>query len=116
MSATAEAPDPMALDTRTCEERSLRLRRRLERLIGIAATEGNALLPLRNGDEIFGAMLEAIRGAEHTVDLMTFVYWRGDIALRFAEALAERARAGVRVRLMLDGFGCRLHREGPAWS
>ncbi|MEV7656345.1 phospholipase D-like domain-containing protein [Streptomyces anulatus] len=108
MSATTEAPDPTALDTRTCEERSLRLRRRLERLIGIAATEGNALLPLRNGDEIFGAMLEAIRGAEHTVDLMTFVYWRGDIALRFAEALAERARAGVRVRLMLDGFGCRL--------
>ncbi|MEU5283842.1 phospholipase D-like domain-containing protein [Streptomyces sp. CA-278952] len=108
MSTTAEAPDPMALDARTCEERSLRLRRRLERLIGIAATEGNALLPLRNGDEIFGAMLDAIRGAEHTVDLMTFVYWRGDIALRFAEALAERARAGVRVRLMLDGFGCRL--------
>ncbi|MFH9369684.1 phosphatidylserine/phosphatidylglycerophosphate/cardiolipin synthase family protein [Streptomyces anulatus] len=108
MSATAEAPDPMALDTRTCEERSLRLRRRLERLIGIAATEGNALLPLRNGDEIFGAMLDAIRGAEHTIDLMTFVYWRGDIAHEFAEALAERARAGIRVRLMLDGFGSRL--------
>ncbi|MFY0514943.1 phospholipase D-like domain-containing protein [Streptomyces anulatus] len=108
MSTTAEAPDPMALDTRTCEERSLRLRRRLERLIGIAATEGNALLPLRNGDEIFGAMLDAIRGAEHTIDLMTFVYWRGDIAHEFAEALADRARAGIRVRLMLDGFGSRL--------
>lgn len=111
MSATAEASetsDPSALDTRTCEERSLRLRRRLERLIGIAATEGNALLPLRNGDEIFGAMLDAIRGAEHTIDLMTFVYWRGDIAHDFAEALADRARAGVRVRLMLDGFGSRL--------
>ncbi|MDQ0985137.1 phosphatidylserine/phosphatidylglycerophosphate/cardiolipin synthase family protein [Streptomyces sp. V2I9] len=112
MSATAadvpEAPERPALDDRTCEERSLRLRRRLERLIGIAATEGNALVPLRNGDQIFGAMLEAIRGAQHTVDLMTFVYWRGDIALTFAEALADRARAGVRVRLMLDGFGSRL--------
>ncbi|MGA6174762.1 phospholipase D-like domain-containing protein [Streptomyces sp. NPDC012600] len=96
------------LDPRVCEERSQRLRRRLERLIGIAATEGNALVPLRNGDEIFGAMLAAIRSAEHTVDMMTFVYWRGDIAHEFAEALAERARAGVRVRLMLDGFGCRL--------
>ncbi|MDP9950132.1 MULTISPECIES: phosphatidylserine/phosphatidylglycerophosphate/cardiolipin synthase family protein [Streptomyces] len=103
-----EATDRPALDDRTCERRTLRLRRRLERLIGIAATEGNALVPLRNGDQIFGAMLEAIRGAEHTVDLMTFVYWRGDIALKFAEALADRARAGIRVRLMLDGFGSRL--------
>ncbi|MEU5715312.1 phospholipase D-like domain-containing protein [Streptomyces sp. NPDC020403] len=89
-------------------ERILRLRRRLERLIGIAATEGNALVPLRNGDEIFAAMLGAIRSAEHTVDMMTFVYWRGDIARDFAEALSERARAGVRVRLLLDGFGSRL--------
>ncbi|OKJ19344.1 phospholipase [Streptomyces sp. CB00316] len=95
-----------------CEKRSLRLRRRLERLIGIAATEGNSLLPLRNGDQIFGAMLKAIRSAEHTVDMMTFVYWRGDIAQEFAEALADRARAGVRVRLMLDGFGSRLIEKG----
>ncbi|WNI24174.1 phospholipase D-like domain-containing protein [Streptomyces sp. ITFR-16] len=89
-------------------ERTQRLRRRLERLIGIAATEGNVLVPLRNGDEIFAAMLDGIRSAEHTVDMMTFVYWRGDIARRFADALAERARAGVRVRLLLDGFGSRL--------
>ncbi|MGW0119655.1 phospholipase D-like domain-containing protein [Streptomyces sp. NPDC003327] len=85
-----------------------RLRRRLERLIGIAATEGNALTPLRNGDEIFSAMLGSIRSARHTVDMMTFVYWRGDIAGQFAEALAERARQGIRVRLLLDGFGSRL--------
>ncbi|AQS71760.1 cardiolipin synthase B [Streptomyces pactum] len=84
------------------------MRRRLERLIGIAATEGNALTVLRNGDEIFAAMLAAIGSAEHTVDMMTFVYWKGDIARRFAEALAERARAGIRVRLLLDGFGSRL--------
>lgn len=89
-------------------ERTLRLRRRLERLIGIAATEGNELVPLRNGDAIFAAMLGAIRRAEHTVDMMTFVYWRGDIAQEFADALSERARSGVRVRLLLDGFGSRL--------
>ncbi|WP_051026777.1 phospholipase D-like domain-containing protein [Nocardia higoensis] len=87
---------------------AVRLRRRLERLIGIAASEGNALTALRNGDEIFPAMLESIAGAEHTVDMMTFVYWQGDIARQFAFALAERARAGVRVRLLLDGFGSRL--------
>ncbi|MER7716077.1 phospholipase D-like domain-containing protein [Streptomyces flaveolus] len=84
-----------------------RLRRRLERLIGVAATEGNELTALRNGDEIFPAMLEAIRSAQHTVDMMTFVYWRGSIAHDFAAALAERARAGVRVRLLLDGFGAK---------
>ncbi|MFF3749329.1 phosphatidylserine/phosphatidylglycerophosphate/cardiolipin synthase family protein [Streptomyces sp. NPDC002018] len=84
------------------------MRRRLERLIGIAATEGNSLLPLRNGDEIFPAMLRSIREARHTVDMMTFVYWRGEIARQFAEALADRARNGVRVRLLLDGFGSRL--------
>ncbi|WP_028799797.1 phospholipase D-like domain-containing protein [Streptomyces sp. 142MFCol3.1] len=90
------------------EERAARIRRRLERLIGIAATEGNALRPLRNGDEIFAAMLDRIRSAEHTLDMMTFVYWKGDIAREFAMALAERAEAGLRVRLLLDGFGSRL--------
>ncbi|GBQ02421.1 cardiolipin synthase B [Streptomyces spongiicola] len=84
-----------------------RLRRRLERLIGVAATEGNELIPLRNGNEIFPAMLDAIRSAEHSVDMMTFVYWRGQIARDFAGELAERARAGVRVRLLLDGFGAK---------
>ncbi|KIF03712.1 phospholipase [Streptomyces sp. RSD-27] len=104
----AQAPgDPAGPADRT-GERIHRIRRRLERLIGIAATEGNSVRPLRNGDEIFTAMLDAISGARHTVDMMTFVYWKGDIARRFAEALAERARHGVRVRLLLDGFGSRL--------
>ncbi|MCM2578973.1 phospholipase D-like domain-containing protein [Streptomyces meridianus] len=89
------------------EDRKQRIRRRLERLIGIAATEGNKLVPLRNGDQIFAAMLDSVRSARHTVDMMTFVYWRGDIARQFAEALAERARQGLRVRLLLDGFGSR---------
>ncbi|MET9431209.1 phospholipase D-like domain-containing protein [Streptomyces sp. NPDC003036] len=102
MTSTHTMPEPFS------SERKHRLRRRLERLIGIAATEGNALVALRNGDEIFEAMLASIRSAEHTVDMMTFVYWRGDIARAFARALADRARAGVRVRLLLDGFGSRL--------
>ncbi|MFF4229574.1 phosphatidylserine/phosphatidylglycerophosphate/cardiolipin synthase family protein [Streptomyces sp. NPDC001820] len=102
------SPQTVAPEPSQAAERKLRMRRRLERLIGIAATEGNALLPLRNGDEIFAAMLHSIRSAEHTVDMMTFVYWRGDIAREFAEALADRARNGVRVRLLLDGFGSRL--------
>ncbi|MFD1828893.1 phosphatidylserine/phosphatidylglycerophosphate/cardiolipin synthase family protein [Streptomyces desertarenae] len=106
--ATGTEASAPALSGKSAEERKRRLRRRLERLIGIAATEGNALVRLRNGDEIFPAMLESIRSAEHTVDMMTFVYWRGEIAREFAHALADRAREGVRVRLLLDGFGSRL--------
>ncbi|MFF4321187.1 phosphatidylserine/phosphatidylglycerophosphate/cardiolipin synthase family protein [Streptomyces sp. NPDC001568] len=105
--ASGQQPSPL-LRVPPADARVARLRRRLERLIGIAATEGNALTPLRNGDEIFAAMLAGIRGAQHTVDMMTFVYWKGEIAHDFARALAERARAGVRVRLLLDGFGSRL--------
>ncbi|MFI0899720.1 phosphatidylserine/phosphatidylglycerophosphate/cardiolipin synthase family protein [Streptomyces sp. NPDC020983] len=89
------------------QDQAQRLRRRLERLIGIAATEGNTVRKLRNGDEIFPALLAAVRGARHTIDMMTFVYWRGQIARDFALALAERAAAGVRVRLLLDGFGAK---------
>ena len=84
------------------------LRRRLEVIVGTPFTEGNALTVLRNGDEIFAAMLKAIRGATSTVDLMTFVYWRGDIAVEFARAMSDRARDGVRVRLLIDALGGRL--------
>lgn len=91
--------DPGAGGGEALAVRGRRLRRRLERLIGVAATEGNELTALRNGDEIFTAMLSAIREAEHTVDLMTFVYWKGEIARDFAAALCERAKAGC-------GCGC----------
>ncbi|MFF8477044.1 phosphatidylserine/phosphatidylglycerophosphate/cardiolipin synthase family protein [Streptomyces sp. NPDC015414] len=100
-------PDTGVTTTEDTEARKQRLRRRLERLLGIAATEGNRLTRLRNGDAIFPAMLEAIRSARHTIDMMTFVYWRGEIAHEFANALADRAREGVRVRLLLDGFGAK---------
>ena len=77
----------------------------LEAIIGVPATEGNLVEVLRNGNEIFPAMLEGITEAEHTIDFLTFVYWRGDIGTKFAEALSERARSGVRVRVLLDAWG-----------
>ncbi|MGW2830292.1 phospholipase D-like domain-containing protein [Streptomyces sp. NPDC001286] len=105
LDGTPAAPAPVPATGDALDARKRRLRRRLERLLGVAATEGNELVPLRNGDQIFPAMLGAIRSARHTIDMMTFVYWRGQIARDFALALADRARAGVRVRLLLDGFG-----------
>ena len=82
-----------------------RIRRAVEGVIGVPATEGNRVDVLRNGDEIFPAMLDAIAAAQHTVDLLTFVYWKGEVGRWFGEALAERARAGVRVRVLLDSWG-----------
>ncbi len=86
---------------------SRQIRRTLEGVLGVPATEGNQIDVLRNGDEIFPSMLDAITGAEHTIDFLTFVYWAGDIGTVFAKALAERARAGVRVRVLLDALGAR---------
>lgn len=89
-----------------------RYRRCLEGLLGVPATEGNTVEVLRNGDQIFPAMLNAIRDSLETIDFATYVYWTGEIAQEFAAALAERARAGVRVRILLDAVGAQtMNRE-----
>ena len=70
----------------------------------------NHVQALRNGDEIFPAMLIAIRSAQHTITLETCIYWSGTIGREFAEALAARTRAGVSVsvHVMLDCWGTEL--------
>lgn len=82
------------------------LRLALQGCLGIPFVGGNRIDVLRNGVEAFPAMLEAIAAAQHSVEFATFVYWRGEIAQRFANALAERARQGVRVLVLLDAVGC----------
>ena len=76
-----------------------------ESLTGAPVSDGNELDVLLNGDEIFPAFLELIRGAQSTISLETYVYWRGDIAHEVASALCERARAGIEVRVILDAVG-----------
>lgn len=85
--------------------REPRIRSLLEGALGAPFTDGNRIDILRNGVEIFPAMLESIRAAHSTIELLTFVYWTGDIARQFARALSERSKAGVEVFLLLDGFG-----------
>ncbi len=84
-----------------------RLRRGLESLIGIPATEGNQVDVLRNGNEVFPAMLEAIRGAQRNIDLTTFQFAEGQVVDDVSSALIERAQAGVRVRMIVDAIGSR---------
>lgn len=89
------------------DEAAHRIRRHLEGVLGTPATEGNQIDVLRNGDEIFPAMFEAVEAAERTIDFLTFVYWEGDIGAELAARLCERAEAGVRVRVLLDALGAR---------
>jgi cardiolipin synthase len=93
--------------TQRPKEEVVRLRRRLEGILGVPATEGNRIDVLRNGDEIFPAMLKSIDGAQHTIDFLTFVYWKGEIGVEFAQHLAARARDGVRVRVLVDSYGAK---------
>ena len=74
-------------------------------LLGPQVTEGNRYRVLLNGDQIFPPMLAAIRGAKQTIDFESYIYWSGDIGRQFADALAERARAGVKVHVLLDWVG-----------
>ena len=74
-------------------------------LLGPPVVGGNRYRVLRNGDEIFPAMLDAIAGAKRSISFETYIYWSGQIGRRFADALAERARAGVPVHVLLDWVG-----------
>ncbi len=79
--------------------------RSMGQLLGPPVIGGNRIRHLKNGDEIFPAMLEAIHKAKHSINFETFIYWKGKIGREFAKALAERARAGVEVQVLLDWVG-----------
>ena len=74
-------------------------------LLGPSIVSGNRFEALLNGDEIFPSMLRAIRGARQTITFETYIYWSGSVGREFAEALAERARAGVNVHVLIDWVG-----------
>src|SRR2546423_4985416 len=74
-------------------------------LLGPNFVAGNSISTLVNGDEIFPAMLSAIRSARRSINLETYIFWDGEIAREFTAALSERARAGVHVNMILDARG-----------
>jgi cardiolipin synthase len=74
-------------------------------LTGAPIAGGNSVELLRNGVQIFPSMLAAIRTAKKTINLEFYIYWDGEIGRQFAETLAERARAGVQVKIILDAVG-----------
>jgi len=85
--------------------RSPEFRQAAGSLLGPNFVPGNNITTLVNGDQIFPAMLSAIRSAKRSISLETYVFQDGQIAHQFTEALAERARAGVKVNAILDAQG-----------
>ena len=76
--------------------------------LGTEMVPGNSARLLQNGDRIFPAMLDAIAAARLSINLENYIFDHGTIATQFAAALAERARAGVAVRPLVDGWGSNL--------
>jgi cardiolipin synthase len=83
-------------------------------LLGPAIAGGNHVDVLLNGDEIFPKMLEAIRGARKTITFETYIYWSDAIGHEFADALAERSRAGVKVHVLVDWVGAKMDKADLA--
>lgn len=80
-------------------------RREMSLMMGPAITPGNRIDALHNGAQIFPAMLRAIAEAKVSVTFETYIYWSGEIGVRFSGVLCERARAGVPVHVTLDWAG-----------
>ncbi len=72
---------------------------------------GNRIDILTNGPQFYPAMLEAIASASESISMECYIFKRGEIGDRFIQALSERARAGVRVTIVLDYIG-----SFTAWS
>lgn len=79
--------------------------RAAEALTGAPISKGNKAELLINGDRIFPAFLETIASAERTLNVQTYVYWRGEIAGEVAGAIGDKAREGVSCKVILDALG-----------
>lgn len=68
---------------------------------------GNQIQLLHNGAEFFPALESAIHHANTEIYLQTYIYVEDKIGLLIAQALKQAAQRGVRVHVLLDGFGCK---------
>ncbi len=84
------------------------------RTTGAPLVHGNAVQILRDAGENYPAWLAAIRGARDKIYFESYIVANDRVGREFADALTERARAGVRVRVVHDWLG--TERAGPLWS
>ena len=117
---TATASYLLSLAVRVLTSREKKIAHEIEHLFSVADDQflrslggllppavlgGNRITALTNGDEFFPAMLNAIGSALDSVTFETFIYWQGEMGRQFADALIDRARAGVKVHVLLDWLG-----------
>src|SRR5688572_10778385 len=120
IAVTAAASYLLSLVVRVLTSREKKIDYRIEHLFSVgddqfvrsmgnllppAALGGNKVTAFINGDRFFPAMLDAIGSARRTITFETFIYWQGGIGRQLADALIERARAGVKVHVLLDWLG-----------
>jgi cardiolipin synthase len=77
----------------------------LSRVVNAPVERGKPVKILNNGDDFMPALLEAIRLAQKTVNITVYIWNDGRMSDQIFDAVTERAKAGVRVRILLDGFG-----------
>lgn len=81
--------------------------------LNVPIYRGGSVELLQNGDAFFPAMLDALRAARETINFEVYIFEADDTGGKFIDALSERARAGVEVRLLVDWFGSlKLGRAG----
>lgn len=81
------------------------VRRAFEVLSGASLSSGNRIELLLNGDQLFPRLFDDLRNAQTLITWQVFFFKPGELADQVAEALCERARAGVKVVVLLDYFG-----------
>jgi cardiolipin synthase len=85
------------------------------RVAGAPLIGGNRIRLLRDASENYGAWIEAIESARRTIHFESYIIHEDEIGRRFADLLAARARAGVRVRLIYDWLGALGHASRRFW-
>ena len=92
----ARSPETNVLDRHLAVE---------EALAGNPLNVGNKVTLLEDGPATYAAMLEAIRGARHHIHMETYIFDGDEVGEKFAQALMQKAQAGVKVRLIYDSLG-----------
>ena len=77
----------------------------LEALTDAQVTRCSTIEVFTNGENYYEAELDAIRRAEHNVNIEAYIFQKGRVADEFVKVLTERARAGVRINLVFDAIG-----------
>jgi cardiolipin synthase len=101
----APKPDATRLPAHDFSAHLKSLERAVGRITGRQAEDGNSARMLRNGDEAYPAMLDAITAARTSIALSTFILYDDAVGRRFVDALGAAVKRGVEVRVLLDGIG-----------